>query len=338
MSIHRILVVEDEPETARMVQDIIRNYFQDVAEVSTVLSAEEALLESLEYSPDLLIADLGLPGLSGDRFIRRFRRICPGTPIIVITGWDRRQAKGALHRLGVDALLFKPFEPQKLVEHIQRLLPSQQGSGFTSPEARKTRATQRLQRVLQNILQEFQAQGVLLLNDEGTILSTVGSPPSEELWNQVRETLLLLISTGAKISRVLQTPYAQNLHVGQGEHQTYLLRAIDDQHWLWLVLPRESPWVSHLAFLDSAVEELRDVLQILRTQRDPATPSPESGDTLQRLEPPPPEEAERFWDEVAATMEIEDEEEKPPNVLSFEEAKRQGLLPKDLIEPGSDAS
>ena len=335
MSVHRILVVEDEPETARMVQEVIRRHFPDRAEVSTVLSAEEALLESLEYHPDLLIADLGLPGLSGDRFIRRFRRICPGTPIIVITGWDPRQAKGALHRLGVDALLFKPFEPKELVEHIQRLLPLQ-SSGFPPPETRKTRATQHLQQVLQDILQEFQAQGVLLLNDEGTILSTVGSPPSEELWNQVRETLLLLISTGAKISRVLQTPYAQNLHVGQGEHQTYLLRAIDDQHWLWLVLPRESPWVSHLAFLDSAVEKLREALQVLRTQEDTAPLSSGVGDALPPLEPPPPEEAERFWDEVTATMETEGEDEKPPNVLSFEEARRQGLLPKDLIEPPSD--
>jgi len=302
-----------------------------------VPSAEEALLEALEYNPDLLVADLGLPGLSGDRFIRRFRRICPGTPIIVITGWDRRQAKGVLHRLGVDALLFKPFDPKELVEHIKRLLPLQ-GSGLLHPEARKTRATQHLQQVLQDILQEFQAQGVLLLNDEGTILSTVGSPPSEELWNQVRETLLLLISTGAKISRVLQTPYAQNLHVGQGEHQTYLLRAIDDQHWLWLVLPRQSSWVTHLAFLDSAVEELREALQILRTQEDTAPLSSGVGDALPPLEPPPPEEAERFWDEVTATMETEGEDEKPPNVLSFEEAKRQGLLPKDLIEPASDVS
>ncbi len=337
MSAHRILVVEDRQETARMVKEIIEKHFRDSAEVTTVPSAEEALLEALEYNPDLLVVDLGLPGLSGDRFIRRFRRICPGTPIIVITGWDRRQAKGALHRLGVDALLFKPFHPQELVEHIERLLPGQ-GTGLLHPETRKTRATQRLQRVLQNILQEFQAHGVLLLNDEGTILSTVGSPPSEELWNQVRETLLLLISTGAKISRVLQTPYAQNLHVGQGERQTYLLRAIDDQHWLWLVLPRESPWVSHLAFLDAAVEELREALRVLQAQEETAPLSPGSGDPLPSLEPPPPEEAERFWEEVAATMEIEDEEEKPPNVLSFEEAKRQGLLPKDLIEPASDVS
>ncbi len=337
MSTHRILIVEDQRNVAEMLKAALTEHFgSEAVDVITVPSAEEALLEALEHDPDLLIADLGLPGLSGDRFIRRFRRICPGIPIIVMTGWEKRQAKEALHRLGVDALVFKPFEPEDVLEHIKRLLPIQTGT-LLHPETRKVRATQRLQHALQELLHQFQAQGVLLLNDEGAILSTVGSPPSQQLWNQVRETLMALISTGAKISRVLRAPYAQNLHVGQGENQTYLLRAVDDQHWIWLVLPREAEWVSHLAYLDTAVQEIRETLKILGASDEAPRETVSKEDPLP-IEPPPPEEAERFWEELADTVEIEGGETTDPNVLSFEEAKRRGLLPKDLLGSTSDAA
>ncbi len=369
---YRILIVEDQRDIARMLRESIYQYFgRDQVEVVDVPSAEEALLEVLQKTPDLALVDLGLPGLSGAEFIRRLRRIRPGVPIIVTTAWPRQHTERELEGIEIDALFYKPFAPGDILEQIERSLEK----GLTSSaevQSAHRRATERLSEILKDVHQQFYARTVTLLDDEGSILMTLGTPLDEHFWDQVRSTVLTMISSGGKVSRFLQAPYAQSFHLCAGAEEMYLLRSIDDHYWVWILLPHQETvqWVLRLGYLDTAVQEMREVLIQLglideaAKTAETAVPASETAplewpedlplpdaiseeeadrvfgqaDPEEETEEVPPlpvedlevpaEEAERFWEEMAASS--QGEGDLGPDVLTYEQAKQLGLVPGDL--------
>ncbi len=373
---YRILIVEDQRDIARMLRESIYQYFgRDKVEVVDVPSAEEALLEVLQRMPHLVLVDLGLPGLPGHEFIRRLRRLRPGVPVIVTTAWSRQHTEEALRGLKVDALFYKPFTPGDVLEQIERSLEGDTASAKI--EAARLRATERLNEILVDVLKQFYAYSVALVDDEGRIVLTAGESVDETFWDQIRGTLLAMISSSNKISRILQAEYSQAFHLCRGAEEMYLLRAVDDHYWLWILLPPQETvqWVLRLGYLDTAAEEIRESLIQMGLVASPAEVSavPETSpleipqdlelpdqvseaeaDRLfgmvaeeeglqvepmealpEELLPPPPDEAERFWEEVAATS--EGEGDLDPDVLTYEQAKRLGLVPQeppDIASPG----
>jgi CheY-like chemotaxis protein len=115
MGVLRLLIVDDEPK----LLDLLRRYLGRLGyEVETCADANEALA-LFQATPDqfsLAITDLSLPALSGEELIDRIRRIRPGLPAIITSGYPY-QPQGA----GV-GFLQKPFLPQMLAEAVERAL------------------------------------------------------------------------------------------------------------------------------------------------------------------------------------------------------------------------
>src|ERR1044071_4578443 len=106
-----ILVVDDEPKIA----DLARDYLEHAGfAVRTAGDGEAALAVVRREHPDLVVLDLGLPGLDGRDVTRAIRRDS-NLPVIMLTARDDELEKLLGLELGADDYLTKPFSPRALV-------------------------------------------------------------------------------------------------------------------------------------------------------------------------------------------------------------------------------
>jgi two-component system, OmpR family, KDP operon response regulator KdpE len=111
----RILVVDDEIEIVRVLQ---RNLQGHGYEVFTAQSGEDALDDIIRHRPDLILLDLGLPGMSGLEVCRRVRAES-NLPIIVLSVKDAERDKVMALDLGADDYVPKPFGIDEVLARIR---------------------------------------------------------------------------------------------------------------------------------------------------------------------------------------------------------------------------
>ena len=111
----RILVVDDEIEILRALQRSLTAHDFDVLTAST---GEEALELIAHYRPDLMLLDLGLPGMSGLEVCKRVRSQS-NLPIIVLSVKDTERDKVLALDLGADDYVSKPFGMNEVLARIR---------------------------------------------------------------------------------------------------------------------------------------------------------------------------------------------------------------------------
>ena len=111
----RILVVDDEIEIVRALQ---RSLTVHDYEVFTATSGEEALDAIAHYRPDLILLDLGLPGLSGLDLCKQVRAQS-NLPIIVLSVKDTERDKVLALDLGADDYVSKPFGINEVLARVR---------------------------------------------------------------------------------------------------------------------------------------------------------------------------------------------------------------------------
>ena len=128
----KILVVEDEPGIARLVQDYLeRAGFAVVA----AANAEEALAQARAQQPALVVLDLGLPdrdGLDVTRELRRFTDV----PIVMLTARGDESDRIVGLELGADDYVVKPFSPREVVARVRAVLRRAEGKAGSGETVR----------------------------------------------------------------------------------------------------------------------------------------------------------------------------------------------------------
>ncbi len=113
-----VLVVDDEPEIVRLVRDYLeRGGFA----VVTAADGDEALRIAHRNRPDIVVLDLGLPGIDGLDVARELRR-GGEMPIIMLTARTEEADRVAGLELGADDYVSKPFSPRELVARVRAVL------------------------------------------------------------------------------------------------------------------------------------------------------------------------------------------------------------------------
>src|SRR6476620_5310765 len=154
----RVLVVEDDAEIAQAVQRSLR---LEGYEVRIAPDGEKALADARSYVPDLVLLDLGLPGVDGLQVARQLRED-GDVPILMLTARDAVESRVEGLDSGADDYLVKPFDRQELLARIRALLRRRppRGSAFLqvgdlalNPD---TREVQRGERDIQLTAREFE--------------------------------------------------------------------------------------------------------------------------------------------------------------------------------------
>jgi len=113
-----VLVVDDEPKIAQLARDYLEHAGFAVV---TAGDGPSALHAARVRHPDLVVLDLGLPGLDGLEVMRAIRTT-GATPIVVVTARDTELDKLLGLELGADDYVTKPFSPRELVARVRAVL------------------------------------------------------------------------------------------------------------------------------------------------------------------------------------------------------------------------
>lgn len=116
----KILVVDDEEDILVLFKRLLEAKGFEVQTASNTMGAGYLLAD---FSPDLVVLDIMLPGsLSGDQACDTLRNLCPGIKIIFFSGMEREalEALGAKHK--ADAVISKGPRPSILVQTIHQVL------------------------------------------------------------------------------------------------------------------------------------------------------------------------------------------------------------------------
>lgn len=116
-----ILYVDDEPSLARLGERHLRSLGYDAVSTSDPLEAVQWIEENPEKY-DLVISDMAMPQLPGDKFIQRILAIRKDLPTIICTGYSSRISDSEAMRMGVKAFLMKPLSKAELAKTVRDVL------------------------------------------------------------------------------------------------------------------------------------------------------------------------------------------------------------------------
>ncbi|MBI5084196.1 MAG: response regulator transcription factor [Acidobacteria bacterium] len=116
---HRILIVEDEPEIARALEDDLR---LEGYEVETAGDGPSGAARGTEPGLDLILLDVMLPGKDGFEVCREIRKAGVNTPILFLTARTHETEKVMGLDLGANDYITKPFSPRELRARIRARL------------------------------------------------------------------------------------------------------------------------------------------------------------------------------------------------------------------------
>jgi len=163
----RVLVVEDDDAIADVLRRSLRN---EGYEVRTSGDGVEALDVAAGFVPDLVVLDLGLPGMDGVEVCRRLRSD-GDVPILMLTARSETDDRVTGLDSGADDYLVKPFERQELLARIRALLRRRPPRGAASLEVADltlnpdTREVHRGEREIELTNREFELLEFLMRNE-----------------------------------------------------------------------------------------------------------------------------------------------------------------------------
>lgn len=112
-----ILVVDDEPELGLLLRDMLE---LDGHRVSVCQDGREAIDLFERERHDLVLTDLGMPGLNGWEVARAIKDTSPGTPVVVVTGWGTEMSRIELEGKGIDEVVAKPYVLEDLRAALEK--------------------------------------------------------------------------------------------------------------------------------------------------------------------------------------------------------------------------
>ena len=116
-----ILLVDDEPPILKLVGELLTNFGYRVTSENDSRLAFERFKERPDAF-DLVLSDVTMPKMTGDRLARKILAIRHDIPIILCTGYSRLVTEQTFESIGVRALLPKPVVRSKLLTEVRRLL------------------------------------------------------------------------------------------------------------------------------------------------------------------------------------------------------------------------
>lgn len=114
----KILIVEDEKRLAQLLKDSISGSFFSVVIAS---NGEDGLKKFKSFKPDIIITDIMMPFCDGLEMTLKIKELDESIPIIVLSAHSDKEKLLKAIDLGINKYFIKPFDPEELLEHINKL-------------------------------------------------------------------------------------------------------------------------------------------------------------------------------------------------------------------------
>jgi len=114
-----VLLVEDDDDSREIMAEVLAVAGYTVHSVATGPAALRTLSET---SVDVVVTDMGMPGMGGLEMARAAREIAPSVPVVLVTGWTGHQDIERARGREVDAVLVKPVDPDQLTAVVASVL------------------------------------------------------------------------------------------------------------------------------------------------------------------------------------------------------------------------
>jgi DNA-binding response OmpR family regulator len=119
MSNHRILVIEDQEDQAKLYElALTRRGYQ----VTNAFTGEEGIAEFQSNGADAILLDLTLPEMQGLQVLKEIRHINASVPIIIVSGKDRDEIHEEAQLLGIQASFMKPADLSEICEALENAI------------------------------------------------------------------------------------------------------------------------------------------------------------------------------------------------------------------------
>ena len=123
----RVLIVDDNHDSADMLGALLGAWGHDVR---AVYDGPSAIAAAVDYHPDIVLLDIGLPGMNGYEVAKQLRMTMHLQPVVLVafTGYGQDEDRRRAHEAGFDHHLVKPVEPatlEKIIESIPTSAASQ---------------------------------------------------------------------------------------------------------------------------------------------------------------------------------------------------------------------
>ena len=116
----RKILLADDSLTIQKVVEL--TFMEGDFEVTAVSNGDDALARLSESSPDVVIADVHMPGADGFQICRSSKETHPGVPVLLLVGTFEPFEESSAQECGADAHLKKPFDSQELLHLVEELL------------------------------------------------------------------------------------------------------------------------------------------------------------------------------------------------------------------------
>ena len=371
MSVHHILIVEDQRDLARMLVTGLK-YLGPDYKVVAIPSGEEALLIANSQSIDLAVIDVLLPGMSGLELLDKLRNRQPQMKAILITGAADEQIRKRVANAGAEAFFFKPIELSHLMEAVRAGL----GPAPTPPPA-PTPSTlpPEIQEVIEmdvevgpedeprgdtisnrlsSLRQDLNALSVVLLDDRGRPLVQAGDFPEALNPEILIPTLMGVFSAGGKVAHVLGAPAPEDIYAFAGPDHILHLAHIGGTYALVIITKPAagSQGISQVTqSILAVIPELIGGLEYMGVPVDTGpletepVPAPEVVEEEEVEESPEldalfrraaesqlsAEEVDAFWAPPVKSM---DTGSLHADDLTYDQAEKLGFTPEDEKEDG----
>jgi len=166
----RVLLVEDDRDIA---EPLARALTREGYDVTAAGDGRVALNEVLDCPPDLIILDIGLPGMDGLDVCRHVRDVRPHVPILMLTARDGELETVAGLDAGADDYVTKPFRLSELLARIRAMLRRSAPPELTAGDVRVDDASRRAwrgERELDLSPKEFDLLA-MLVRDAGKVVT-----------------------------------------------------------------------------------------------------------------------------------------------------------------------
>lgn len=140
----KVVIVEDNPLLRENLKLLLSGE-QGITVAGAFGSAEDALQSIKKTAPDVMLVDLGLPGMSGVELIKKVKDKLPGIDIMTHTIFEDRESVFSAIKAGASGYILKGSTPRELIEALNNL---HQGGAPMSPK------------IARKVIQEFQDETV----------------------------------------------------------------------------------------------------------------------------------------------------------------------------------